>query len=217
MERNTADDWMYVRHKQGLLVILALYVDYLLIACSHDIKLKQTKLELCTGFKMKDFGESHFILGMDISHDRNSRPRNVCQSRYAQKVIERFGLQSANGSATAIETGLDLTMSDDVSDHRYRSAIGDLMYLMVGNRPDLAFTVCTLDKYVDRHANFHWCSMERLLCDVIHTKHLRLRYGGMGADLTPLVCVDMDRARDHAGRKNMSGCVVVMGCAAVFR
>ena len=156
MERNPADDCVYVRRKGGQILIIALYVDDLLIACSDKAVLVQTKAQLCNGFKMKDLGESKIILGMDISRDRHARTLSLCQSRYAQKVIDRFGLTSARGQPTPMDPEVDLTQPAASCKQPYREAIGSLMYLMVGTRPDLSYAICTLAKFVENPSELHW-------------------------------------------------------------
>ena len=191
-----------------------MYVDDLLIACSDESTLADTKSELSSRFKMKDLGESRIILGMDITRDREARTLSLCQSRYAQKVIERFGLGSAHGQTTPMDPALDLTVSSDLTSEPYREAIGSLMYLMVGTRPDLAFCIGTLAKYVEKPTTTHWDAVKRVMRYVIHTKDLGLVYGGTSLK-APEVYVDADWAGDHETRKSVSGFVAMMSGAAV--
>jgi hypothetical protein len=215
MQRNPADDCVYVRRKAGHLLIIALYVDDLLIACSDKATLVNTKRELSSRFKMKDLGESKIILGMDISRDRAARTLSLCQSRYAQKVIDRFGLTSARGQSTPMDVGIDLLAPSPVCDKPYHEAVGSLMYLMVGTRPDLAYYVGVLAKYVSKPTTLQWNALTRVLRYVIHTKNLGLVYRGTDG-LHPTACyVDADWAGDRETRKSMSGFVAMMSGAAV--
>ena len=214
MTRNPADDCIYVRREGGHLLIIALYVDDLLIACSDESMLSKTKNDLSERFKMKDLGESRIILGMDITRDRSARTLSVCQSRYAQKVIERFGLGSARGQSTPMDPTIDLGLSDTAITEPYREAIGSLMYLMVGTRPDLAYCIGTLAKYVESPNQTHWGAVKRVIRYVIHTKEYGLVYSGATLQ-APEVYVDADWAGDHETRKSMSGFVAMMSGAAV--
>lgn len=58
---------------------------------------------------MKDFGESRVMLGMDIVCNLNAGTLTLTQSRYASKVIERFGMSLARGCDTPMEAVLNLT------------------------------------------------------------------------------------------------------------
>ena len=214
MERNPADDCVYVRRKGGQILIIALYVDDLLIACSDKAVLVQTKAQLCNGFKMKDLGESKIILGMDISRERHARTLSLCQSRYAQKVIDRFGLTSARGQPTPMDPEVDLTQPAASCKQPYREAIGSLMYLTVGTRPYLSYAICTLAKFVENPSELHWDAVKRVIRYVIHTKNLGLVYGGSELH-PPDVYVDADWAGDKATRRSMSGFLATMNGTAV--
>ena len=214
MEHNPADDCVYVRRKGGHILIIALYVDDLLIACSDMSVLIETKKQLSNGFKMKDLGESKIILGMDISRDRRAGTLSLCQSRYSQKVIDRYGLTHAKGVSTPMDPEIDLTESAPQSKQPYREAIGSLMYLMVGTRPDLAFSIGTLAKFVEDPSELHWNAVKRVIRYVIHTKELGLMYGGDELN-PPVVYVDADWAGDKTTRKSMSGFMATSNGTAV--
>ena len=215
MERNPADECVYVRRKGGQILIIALYVDDILIACSSKSILDDMKQQLTARFKMKDLGESRIILGMDITRDYVNRTISLSQSRYAQKVIDRFGMTSARGQNTPMDSSIDLTVDSTPCTEPYREAIGSLMYLMVGSRPDLAYCVGTLSKHVQNPTAAHWDAVKRVIRYVIRTKELGLVFGGTDGSKTPLVYVDADWAGDSETRKSMSGYVAMMGGAAV--
>ena len=216
MEGNPADECVYMRRSGGQLLIVALYVDDLLIACSDENVLYATKAELCKRFKMKDLGESHVMLGMDLERDHAVKTLTLTQTRYTSKILERFGMSSAKGCATPMETGINLTKIDDEPcGEKYRAVIGALMYLMVGTRPDIAFAVCTLAKHVETPRAGHWKALQRVMRYLVQTKDLGLCFGGQDTQAAPYVYVDADWAGDHGTRKSMSGCIVMMGGAAV--
>jgi hypothetical protein len=215
MQRNEADDCVYVRRQGGHILVIALYVDDLLIACSDNSILADTKRELSARFKMKDLGESRIILGMDISRNLRAGTLSLSQSRYAQKVIDRFGMSSARGQSTPMDPAVDLTVESPPCTGPYREAIGSLMYLMVGTRPDLAFCVGRLAKYVQKPTMVQWEALKRVMRYVIHTRKLGLVFGGTKASMTPAVYVDADWAGDVETRKSTSGFVAMMSGGAI--
>jgi len=152
---------------------------------------------------------------MDITRDPDAETLSLSQSRYAQKIIDRFGMSSARGIATPMDPALDLTADSPPTSEPYQSAIGSLMYLMVGTRPDLAFCVGRLAKFVSRPTELHWDCVKRVLRYLIQTKELGLVFGGTEAELTPVVYVDADWAGDEQTRVSMSGYVAMMDGAAV--
>ncbi len=52
----------------------------------------------------------------------------------------------------------------------YRQAIGSLMYLSVGTRPDIAFAVSRLAQYVDAPDDSLWGAVKRVLRYLRRTK-----------------------------------------------
>ena len=164
---------------------------------------------------MKDLGESRVILGMDIARSRGSRTLTITQERYAQKIIDRFGMTSACGQSTPMDPGVDFTVDAEPCTESYREAIGSIMYLMVCTRPDLAYPVCNLAKFVEKPTVVHWTAVKRMLRYIIATRNLGLGFRGHDASPVPMVYVDDDWAGDTQMSESMCGCAVMMGPAAV--
>lgn len=66
MRIKRADTCIYVSHESSSILLIALYVNVLLIASDSEVIMNETKRELCGRFKIKDLGESKTILDMDI-------------------------------------------------------------------------------------------------------------------------------------------------------
>ena len=154
---------------------------------------------------------------MDISRVRSTRTLSLSQSRYAQKVIERFGLQSARRQHTPMDCEIDLRQTAASCTEPYRMAIGSLMYLMVGTRPDLAYVIGTLEKFMEQPTELHWAAVKRVIRYIIQTKSLGLVFGGTNVLAAPVVYVDADWTGDQSTRKSMSGYIAMMSDAAVAR
>ena len=60
-------------HMSSGIVLVALYVDDLLIAGSSSTEVQSIKSKLSHRFKMKNMGEAKVILGIEISRDRSTR------------------------------------------------------------------------------------------------------------------------------------------------
>lgn len=68
-----SDPCVYVRRTGKSLVIIALYVDDLVLTASSSTELQTLKADLTTEFDMEDLGEATFVLGIEIVRDRASR------------------------------------------------------------------------------------------------------------------------------------------------
>lgn len=115
---------------------------------SDDHIITEEKRDLSGRFKMTDLVESQITLGMEISRDRVARSMSIFLSNYTLNMIDSFGLRSARDQSTPMDFSLDLSASGDPFSEPYREAIGWIMYLMVGTRPDFAFYICALSKHV---------------------------------------------------------------------
>ena len=75
--------------------IIALYVDNLMIISNSPSLLRRKKRQLMSAFKMKDLGDIHWFLGLEITHDRARKLIFVSQSWYIADVVERFGFANS--------------------------------------------------------------------------------------------------------------------------
>jgi hypothetical protein len=162
--RNAADHCFYVRIKGGQITLIALYVDGLLIACADKSVLDTIKKALSMKFEMKDMGEARNCLGLEIFRYRKDGILTVSQSEYAKVVLARYEMAEVYGASTPIECGVDLNDASELAkDVPYREAIGSLMYLMVGTRPDIAFAMSQLSKFVESPTTLQWNAVKRVM------------------------------------------------------
>jgi hypothetical protein len=76
-----ADRCVYVRRRADDIIIIALYVDDLLIASSRKTEMGSIKRMLTQLYEMEDMGEATFILGIAIRRERANRsisPLRAC-------------------------------------------------------------------------------------------------------------------------------------------
>ena len=116
----------------------------------------------------------------------------ISQEKYAFDIVARFGLKDANGCTTPIKTKVDSSIGeqdvslDDMGKQRYQAAIGSLIYLMLGSRPDLAYAINKLAQYSSMHMEKHWKAVKRILRFVKYTSYTSLILGKR-SDKDPLV------------------------------
>ena len=122
------------------------------------------KKSLSSEFEMKDLGSASRILGMDIMRDRKNGMLKLTQNRYIGQVLKTFGMEFCKPvitptnfqfklkSLTDKEWLLESKVMDSVP---YASAFGRLMYAMVGLRPDLAFAVGLVSRFMSKPSREH--------------------------------------------------------------
>ena len=135
--KSDADGCIYVKsikNDNGHIsyVILGVYVDDI-IPVSNDVAMLNSEKEaLCRRFKMDDRGEAHYLLGMLIKRNRETKTLSISQRSYTEKVLRRFQMESCRPVGTPLEPGKkfhELSNDDESFDTQtYRQAIGCLTY-----------------------------------------------------------------------------------------
>ena len=97
---------------------------------------------------------------------------------------------------------------------RYQSAVGSLLYLSIGTRPDITYAVSNLARYCARPTKEHWLAIKRIIRYLIGTLDCGLFYCKDGSKK----CIgfsDADWGGDINDRKSTSGYLFQISGAAV--
>jgi hypothetical protein len=100
-----ADPCIYVLRTSELVIFLSLYVDDLLLVSNSLKNLSHLKQQLSKKFEMKDLGEAHFVLGIQIERNRKARTLSICQQQYIKNVVERFNMSESKPVSTPLDLG----------------------------------------------------------------------------------------------------------------
>ncbi|CAI7847470.1 unnamed protein product [Closterium sp. NIES-54] len=125
-------------------------------------------------------------LSLQITQDRAQRTITLTQSHMVHQVLQRFGFQFSSPQPTPLSTSHSLSTppSDESVEPSglYPELLGCLMYLMTCTRPDLAYPVSLLARYVapGRHQKVHWDAAKRVLRYLCSTSGMWLVLGGWG-------------------------------------
>ena len=108
--KSNADGCIYVKSVKEAdghisFVIMGVYVDDIIPISNNPALLKAEKAALCERFEMTDLGEIHYLLGMSINRDRESRTLTVSQPNYLDKVLKKFGMENCKPVSTPLEPG----------------------------------------------------------------------------------------------------------------
>ncbi|CAI7868926.1 unnamed protein product, partial [Closterium sp. NIES-53] len=150
---STADPSLFLRTDTTLLPFYVLvYEDDLVFATADTEALAHVKSELQKRHTCTDLGELTSYLGLRITRDRAQRTITLTQSYMVQQVLQRFGFTYSSPQSTPLPTGHSLSAppSDESVEPSgpYPELVGCLMYLMTCTRPDLAYPLSLLARYV---------------------------------------------------------------------
>jgi len=212
------DPCLYIRRRSSGVVIIALYVDDLLISGSSLGEVQWLKTEMERRFEMQDCGEAKLCLGLEIVRNRSARTLVLHQELYANKVLDRFGMHESRPVSTPMAVQIDASMleSEPISTTLYRQAIGSLMYLMIGTRPDLGFVVSRLSQHMENPTVDLWNAVKRVFRFVSGTRGHGVQYGGVEHPITaPSGFSDSDWAGCKLDRRSTSAYVFLVAGGAV--
>ncbi|GKA21706.1 retrovirus-related pol polyprotein from transposon TNT 1-94 [Tanacetum coccineum] len=173
--------------------------------CKSEIK--YTKGLLRKEFDIKELGPARKMLGMEIVRDRGSRTLKVSQSGYVQKILNNFRVD--NGKSVSVPLGAHFKVSlkdcpsndwdvERMSKVPYANVVGSLMYLMVCTRPDIAYAVSIVSRYLANPSKKHWEAVKWILKYLKGTADVGLVYGrDQGKHMDVDGFVDADYAKDH--------------------
>ncbi|CAI7840714.1 unnamed protein product [Closterium sp. NIES-53] len=127
------------------------YVDDLVFATADTDALTLVKSELRKRHTCTDLGELRSYLGLQITRDRARCTITLTQSHMEHQVLQRFGFQFSSPRPT-LSTGHSLSAPPSEESIEtsgpYPELVGCLMYLMTCTRPDLAYPLRLLARYV---------------------------------------------------------------------
>ncbi|CAI7804007.1 unnamed protein product, partial [Closterium sp. NIES-53] len=218
---STADPSLFLRTDTSLLLFYILvYVDDLVFATADTAGLAHVMSELQKRHTCIDLGELRSYLGLQITRDRAQRTITLTQSHMVQQVLQRFDFTYSSPQATPLSTrhSLSALPSDESVEPSgpYPELVGCLMYLMTCTRPDLAYPLSILARYVapGRHRPEHMAAAKRVLRYLCSTSGLGLVLGGR----RPVVLTghaDASWADDQATQRSSQGYTFSLGSGSV--
>jgi hypothetical protein len=126
-----------------------------------------------------NLGEVNYFLGIEITRNRQKRTITLNQKGYIQRLLNEFAKGLAikpNPCALGVrlEPKPEKALESEV--HSFQQQIGSLMYLMTSTRPDLAFSIGQLARYMTNPHGSHFRALQRVWGNVIGTKTHGLTY-----------------------------------------
>ena len=91
--QSEADPFIYIKLEPFM--ILAVYVDNLIIMTKSEDQVMTINEDLKRGFKMRDLGELHYFLGISIVKYHRRGSMYLHQKQYIENMLQKFGLQDA--------------------------------------------------------------------------------------------------------------------------
>jgi len=172
-----ADTSLFYLNKGGYTVFVLVYVDDIIVASSSDEVAKTLLSDLQKDFALKDLGDLHYFLGMEVKRDKDGL--TLSQTRYAKDILARSGMSKCKPVDTPLPSTQKLNIEDGTKlgaedSTRYRSVVGALQYLTL-TRPDISFSINKACQFLHEPTTVHFSMVKRILRYISGTIHLGLR------------------------------------------
>jgi hypothetical protein len=214
-KRTFADPGVYYKHIGKHIIVLVFYVDDALFMGSDRTLVLQHKKLFMERWESRDLGAAKEYLGMRITRDRTKRTLRLDQSPYAAKVAERFGQVNAKPVSTPLPSGYNPSPNSLEADSslrsRYQSVIGSLLYIMLGTRPDLAYSVIKMSQYSANPSEDHLQKAIYIVRYLAQTTNLCITYAADGPTNGIIAYSDTDWAGDIETSRSTTGYSIYLG------
>nr|GEX61430.1 zinc finger, CCHC-type [Tanacetum cinerariifolium] len=145
---NYFDTHALITHITTIRFLLALEAIHNLVIHQMDVKTAFLNGDLMMKFLMKDMGEADVILGIKIK--RENKRIVITQSYYIEKILKKINHEDCSPVSTPMNPVEKLKPNTEkpIDQLEYSRAIGYLMYAMTSTRPNIAYAVGRLSRFL---------------------------------------------------------------------
>lgn len=198
---------VFTKREGSEFMIIAEYVDDLLVTGSSLVNINKFKREMNREFEMSDMGKLSYYLGSEVNQGSNGT--ELKQAAYARKLLEKADMAECKSVKYPMEPKEILSKDEKgkaVNETKDRSKVGALKYL-VNTRPDLTYAVGVVSRYTDRPMVMHYNAVKRILRYIKRTLNYGLVYSSGVGNYILSSYSDSNMAGDTDDRKSTGGVV----------
>jgi hypothetical protein len=195
----------FSRSASDELTVIVVHVDHCTLAASSIDLIYKLKEKICTYVEVTDLGELHWLLGIEVTHNRDNRILSLSQTAYLDSIICRFNFEELKPVSNPMEPSTKHHSSQSPSTGAkyaamkhitYHEAVGSLMYAFLGTHPNISYAVTTVSRFSSNPGQAHWDAVRCIYHYLLGTMSLKLNYGGMESGLTGYADADGSMAED---------------------
>ena len=220
--RSESDWCVYTRSTPSGFSMSATSVDDIIIASDSQIESDTAARQINEKYTTTDCGNVDWLLGCRITRWRSKRVLMIDQSQFTSSIVRQFGMEHCNPAKTpCFNERLTHDMCpktdierDTVASLPFRAIVGKCMYLATCTRPDIAYAVRELTRFMSNYGRKHFDAAKHLLRYLKGTCHRGIIYGDLNNSIptTPTLHCFADADWGAAdNRKSVSGYVVFCG------
>ena len=122
---SSAEPCLFTRYLNGILVLILVYVDDLLIACSDESQVLAIKAIMKEIFKMTDMGIIKRFLGFEVLIKDNGI--FLSQTKYTEGILKKYNMLECRSSEIPMSNSIDGKQKDLIDDNFYFSRKIDVL------------------------------------------------------------------------------------------
>jgi hypothetical protein len=191
------------------------YVDDILVFAPSEAEWHTVKDYVTSVFDVRVMPSADRYLG--ISLIRRGENITLSHAGYIADLANKYGLAGCQPKDTPVAPGTKLSKDAgeplDCERYPYASLVGALLFLSTTTRPDVAFAVSALSRFMSAPTADHWEAAKRVLRYLAGTPHLGLTFTPDTSGLTGLC--DADYAACVDTRRSTTGYVFLLNGTAV--
>lgn len=200
---------MYKSNRNGHLMLIAVYVDDLIVGCENENEILKLKEEIATNFEVTDKGLLEHFLGMEFHRDGKTGEIKISQTNFINEMLKEYGMENCRPVSVPLTPGFQSNCEGEcrkIDPTEYQSLIGSLLYLALTTRPDILHSVTKLSqRNADPHLE-HWTAAKHILRYLKGTKDMKLHFSCGNGKL--IGYADADWGGCTTDRKSYSGSVL---------
>jgi hypothetical protein len=132
---------------------------------------------------MKDLGDLHFFLGMEVERDRAQLLLYINQIGYLKEIFKHFRMEDCKAIGVPLDPNTKLKMNVNKDDEMvkvpYQQVVGSLMYAMLCSLPNLAYPRNVVSQHMANPSLEHWIAVKTHFSILAGTLEFKLCFEGL--------------------------------------
>jgi hypothetical protein len=196
-----SESCIYINKKFN--IIICLYVDDLAII-APDINIINTFInQIKKYFNIKDLGPITDYLGIDVDLNLKQGYLKLSQAKYVEKILVKYNMESSNPIYTPMDSKTKIESNKEQANKEviklFQGIIGSLLYIALGTRPDIAYSVIKLARHASNPSLGHITSAKRVLRYLKATKDYGITYYNIKSNTSSSSYISGYCDSDYAG------------------
>jgi hypothetical protein len=208
----SADNSIFVNKNRN--IILATHIDDILVFSEKLEYINKLYKDLNQELDVSNLGEIKYYLGIEVFRNRSKKSIILTQKRFILNLLNRFNKLDLKPAKNPLVLGIklekNLEQATELDIKEYQKQIGSLIYLVTATRPDLAYPVGLLARFMSNPDSTHFKALDRIWQYLIYSKDYGLIYQFPSKSIDLLGYSDSDWGGDYS-RKSTTGYLYLLG------